>query len=128
MSAGIGEIADALNISNPGTDFLDDYKAVVTVDTPAIGSYSTNIRLSDGISEPVVMDYSYKKTGGSRITVPGDALMIEGFGDLKGYVKEADFARLRNNLENAGVPSSITGYIGYIEKAADYLDYIDLFL
>ena len=128
MSVGIKDIADALNIRNTGIDFLDDYKAIVSVDTPSSGSYSTDIRLSDGMSEPVVMDYSYKKTGGSRITVPGDALMIEGLGDLKVYIKDADFSKLRTNLEDAGVPSSITGYISDIEKAADYLDYIDLFL
>ncbi|MCR5604863.1 MAG: zinc ribbon domain-containing protein [Lachnospiraceae bacterium] len=128
VSVSVKEIADALDIRNPAVDFLDDYKAVLSVSTPSSGSYVTNIRLSDGMSDPVVMDYSYRKTGGSRITVPEDALMIEGLSDIKVYIKDADFSKVRNNLENAGVPSSITGYISYIEKAADYLDYIDLFL
>ena len=128
VSAGLEDIADSLDMEGYGADFLGDYKAIVYMDSQGSGAYNTKITLSDDVSEPVVIDYSYKKTGGSRITVPEDALMVEGFGDLKTYIKEADFTRVRNNLENAGVPAGITGYISYIEKAADYLDYIDLFL
>ena len=128
MTVGIKDIAEALDIREDSLDFINDYKTVINVDTPGAGSYNTKIRLTDGVSDPVVIDYSYKKTGGSRISVPEDAMMIEGMGDLKTYIKEADFARLRDNLQNAGVPSSVTKYITYVEKAADYLDYIDLFL
>ena len=128
MTVGIKDIAEALDIRDDSLDFINDYKTVINVDTPGAGSYNTKIRLTDGVSDPVVIDYSYKKTGGSRISVPEDAMMIEGIGDLKTYIKEADFARLRDNLQNAGVPSSVTKYITYVEKAADYLDYIDLFL
>jgi hypothetical protein len=127
-TVGISDIAGAFDLGDNALGFIEDYNAVISVETPGAGAYAANIKLSDGMSEPVVIDYSYKKTGGSRISVPEDPIMIEGLGDLKTYVEDADFDRVRNNLQNAGVPSALTKYITYIEKAADYLDYIDLFL
>ena len=47
---------------------------------------------------------------------------------MKDYLKSADFAGFKSSLEGAGVPESITRYIGYIEQAVDYIDFVDLLL
>ncbi|MCR5419570.1 MAG: zinc ribbon domain-containing protein [Lachnospiraceae bacterium] len=122
----ISQMTKALNIGDD--NFLpDDYKAIVSVESVGNASYKTKVSLSDGVTEPVNIDYRYSKTGGSRISVPEDTYRIESLSDFKEYFKDADFGKIKNNLESAGVPESVSNRINYLEKAVDYIDYIDVF-
>ena len=128
ISAPVGDITDALNVSAPSIEYIEDYLAVLSINTPDPGACDIALKLSDAVAEPVTCTYSYRRTGGSRITIPYDAIRVEKLTDMKDYLKGADFGRVRSNLEDAGVPEAVTKYIDYIERAADYIDFVDLLL
>ncbi|MBR4719306.1 MAG: zinc ribbon domain-containing protein [Lachnospiraceae bacterium] len=128
ISVSAGDITDALGADDPAFEFVKDYLAVFKVESPDTGAYDVELKLADSKAEPIICTYSYRRTGGSRITLPADAVMVEKLTDLKGYLQAADFDRVENNLKGAGVPESITKYIDYIERAADYIEYVDLLL
>lgn len=128
ISVLAGDITDALGVKNTSAEFFGDYLAVLNIFTPESGAYDLSLKLTDSVLEPFSCDFSYKRTGGSRITVPTDVLRVGRLPDLKEYLQKADFERVRDNLEEAGVPKDITKYIDYVERAVDYIDYIDLLL
>ena len=127
LSVAVSSITDAFGVKDTSVDLIKDYLAVLSIDSPGATSFNAQLKLADAVSEPVVCSYSYKRTGGSRITLPSNPVQVEAITDMKDYLKEADFERVRGNLTRAGVPDSITGYFDYIEQAVDYIDYIDLF-
>lgn len=124
----VGDITDAMKVSTPVTGLIKDYLTVLNIDTKDEGSYDITLKLADNTTEPVVCTYSYRKTGGSPIAIPLGAVRVEKIPDMKDYLKSADFAGFKSSLEDAGVPESITRYIGYIEQAVDYIDFVDLLL
>lgn len=128
ISVSVGDITEAFGAKNPAFEFVKDYLAVFKVDSPDTGAYDVELKLADSKAEPIVCTYSYRKTGGSRITLPSDAIRVEKLTDLKEYLQKADFDRVEYNLKDAGVPESITKYIDYIERAADYIEFVDLLL
>lgn len=124
----VGDITDAMKVSTPVTGLIKDYLTVLNIDAKDEGSYDITLKLADNTTEPVVCTYSYRKTGGSPIAIPLGAVRVEKIPDMKDYLKSADFAGFKSSLEDAGVPESITRYIGYIEQAVDYIDFVDLLL
>ncbi len=124
----VGDITDAMKVSTPVTGLIKDYLTVLNIDTKDEGSYDITLKLADNTTEPVVCTYSYRKTGGSPIAIPLGAVRVEKIPDMKDYLQSADFAGFKSSLEEAGVPESITRYIGYIEQAVDYIDFVDLLL
>lgn len=128
ISVAVGDVTDALKINSPAIGFIKDYLGVLKVETPDEGTYDIELKMADGRSEPAACTYSYRRTGGSRISLPKDPVPVSQISDMKEYLKEADFDRIKNNLEAAGVPDGMTKYFDYIERAVDYIDYIDLIL
>ncbi|MBQ7480686.1 MAG: hypothetical protein IJT80_02285, partial [Lachnospiraceae bacterium] len=124
----VGDITDAMKVSSPAIGLIKDYLTVLSIDTEAEGTYDITLKLADNTTEPVVCTYSYRKTGGSPIAIPLGAVRVEKIPDMKDYLKSTDFAGFKSSLEDAGVPESITRYIGYIEQAVDYIDFVDLLL
>ncbi len=124
ITVDVKEISKALELDGSDFDYVNGYKAVMSVDSPGAGTYSTKISLNDGVTEPMVIDHSYKKTGGSRVNVPQDARMIYNAGDLGGYIKEADWQTVKNNLRSADVPDNVIKSVDSIQMAADYLQYL----
>lgn len=128
MMTKVGDITDAMKVSNPAIGLIKDYLTVLSIDTEAEGTYDVTLKLADNTSEPVICTYSHRRTGGSPIAIPLGAVRVEKIPDMKDYLKSADFAGFKSTLEGAGVPESITRYIGYIEQAVDYIDFVDLLL
>ncbi len=127
VSVKISDITDALNIGNFGFSMLEDYLAVISVKAKDKTAYDIDLKLTDEKTEPLICTYSFKKTGGSKISIPDNAIMVEEITDIKEYIDEADFDKLEDNLERAGVPDSLVKYVSYIQRLADYLDYLDMF-
>lgn len=128
VSVRVGDITNALGINDPSVGFISDHLAVLSIDTPDIGEYDLLLKLSDEVTDPLIFTCSYRRTQGERISIPMDAIEVKKIADMKGYLKEADFERVKHNLAGAGVPESITQYIDYIESAVDYIDFVDLLL
>ncbi|MCR5507350.1 MAG: zinc-ribbon domain-containing protein [Lachnospiraceae bacterium] len=125
ISVKLEDYADELDLDDVGLEMLEDYSVFLSVNSKDKSAYDIGFRVSDNKTDAIALNYSFKKTGGSKISIPTDAIMVEEPGDLKDYLEDADFDKIADNLEKAGVPESITEYIGYLNQLADYLDYYD---
>ncbi len=128
VSVSVKDLFNIFDTDDQVAGLIEDYLAIVKVESPSRSSRDISLRLTDGKTDPVAVTMSLKQSGGTRITVPDSAVDADDTEELKQYLKSADYDRLVNSLENAGVPDELVQYVKYLEQAADYLDYLDLLI